>query len=73
MYKTQSCAIVKLYLRGLEQEETVSIFTVTSPAICSPLPEIDVLNFYWSIVTGEVVKEERGLVAVNRVAFIRAH
>ena len=33
-----------------------------------PKGEIDVLissNFYWSIVTGEVVREENGLVAVN--------
>ena len=85
--------MVKLYLRGLDQDETVSISALTSPAICSPLPsainidnhpqlcdllladrcakpkgEIDNLigsNFYWSIVTGEVVREEGGLAAVN--------
>jgi len=92
-YKTQSCAVVKLYLRGLDQKEAFSISALTSPAICSPLPsavkldnrlqlcdlpladrctkpkeEIDILvgsNFYWSIVTGEVIREEDGLVAVN--------
>ena len=89
----QSCAVVKLHLKGLDQKEPISISALTSPAICSPLPsavkledhpklcglpladrclrpkgEIDVLigsNFYWSIVTGEVVREENGLVAVN--------
>ena len=85
--------MVKLYLRGLDQDETVSISALTSPAICSPLSsaikidnhpqlcdlplanrcakpkgEIDILigsNFYWSIVTGQVVREEGGLAAVN--------
>ena len=92
-YKTQSCAVVKLHLRGLNQEETITISALTSPAICSPLPsavkldnhpqpcdlpladkcanpkgEIDILigsSFYWSIVTGEIVREEGSLVAVN--------
>ena len=92
-YETQACAEVKLYIRGLNREETMSMSALTLPAICSPLPlaitvdsypelcdlpladeccklkgEIDILidsNFYWSIVTGEVVRGEGGLVAVN--------
>ena len=92
-YKTQACAVVRLYLRAHHQGEPVAISALTSPVICSPLPsairvdryphlsdlqladesstprgEIDVLigsNFYWSIVTGEVVKADEGPVAVN--------
>jgi len=45
-YKTQSCAFVKLYLRGLDQEEAVSISALISSAICSPLPSAIKLDNY---------------------------
>ena len=37
-YKTQACAVVRLYLRGCHDGETVAISALTSPVICSPLP-----------------------------------
>ena len=37
-YKTQACAVVKLYIQGLHQGEPISISAMTSPLICSPLP-----------------------------------
>lgn len=37
-YKTQECHVVKLYLQGSAQGETISVSALTSPAICSPLP-----------------------------------
>ena len=37
-YKTQTCAIVKLYIQGLRQGETIGLSAMTSPSICSPLP-----------------------------------
>ena len=92
-YKTQTCAVVRFYIRGLQNGKPVAISALTSPTICSPLPtairvnryahlcdlqladesgtprnEIDILigsNFYWSVVTGEVVKADEGPVAVN--------
>ena len=92
-YKTQTCAVVRFYIQGLQHGEPVAISALTSPTICSPLPtairvdryahlcdlqladecstpgeEIDILigsNFYWNIVMGEVVKADKGPVAVN--------
>ena len=45
-YKTQACAVVKLYIQGLHQEELISISAIISPLICSPLPSaIEVDNY----------------------------
>lgn len=45
-YKTQACAVVKLYIQGLHQEETKGISAMTSPSICSPLPSAIKVNNY---------------------------
>ena len=37
-YKTQACAVVRLYLSGCHDGEPVAISALTSPVICSPLP-----------------------------------
>ena len=38
--------MVKLYIQGLHQGETISISAMTSPLICSPLPPaIEVDNY----------------------------
>ena len=45
-YKTQACAVVKLYIQGLHRGEPISISAMTSPLICSPLPSaIEVDNY----------------------------
>ena len=45
-YKSQVCAVVKLYIRGLNREETTSISALISPAICSPLPLVIKVDSY---------------------------
>ena len=91
--KTQTYAVVRFYIQGLQHREPVAVSALTSPTICSPLPtaitvdryahlcdlqltdecstpreESYILigsNFYWNIVTGEIVKADEGPVAVN--------
>ena len=37
-YKTQTCAVVRFYIQGLQHGEPVAIYALSSPTICSPLP-----------------------------------
>ena len=45
-YKTQACAVVRLYLKGRPNGESVAISALTSPVICSPLPSAVKVDCY---------------------------
>ena len=44
--KTQQCAVVSLYLQGLQQAEATKISALTSASICSPLPSAVSVSSY---------------------------
>lgn len=56
-YKTQACAVVKLFIQGRYQGKTIGLSAMTSLSICSPLPSAIKIDNYLHLQRLELADE----------------